>query len=115
NAHFNTVTVDGVIEADTIRIANLEGLDYEERLDDLDSRVSDLEAAVGQGSFDLDELEVGSLTVSLDMFVGGGLTVSGNAVFNGTAIFDQIATFNSTAMFQSDLQVLGIATFNNDA
>ena len=113
-ANFKSIVVEGVIEADTIRVANLEGLDYEDRLDDLDSRVGALEAGNGQG-VDLDSLEVGALQVSLDLLVNGGITINGNAVFNGTALFDQLVTFNNDVHFGGDLQVLGTATFNNSA
>lgn len=109
SAHFSSMVVDGVIEADTIRVANIEGLDYEQRIESLEDRVATLEGLGSSSNIDLNNLTVGALTVDLNLLANSGLTVMGNAHFAGNALFDQLVTFGGSVMFN------GTATFNNDA
>ncbi len=108
NTHFNSMVVDGVIEADTIRVANIEGLDYAQRIESLEGRVAALEGLGGGTNIDLSNLTVGALTVDLNLLANSGLTVMGNAHFAGNALFDQLVTFGGNVSFG------GTATFNND-
>ncbi len=71
--------------------------------------------AEASGIINLSNLNIQTVTVTLDLSVGGmlyargGLTVDGLAQFNGESIFDKLVTF------KTDINLEGRATFNNDA
>src|SRR5205807_825208 len=78
-------------------------------IDNLNNRVTHLEANQGQGStglvdadgnpVDFNNLAVGDLTVDLDLIVKGALTINGPSTFNGTALFQGDTTFNGHVTF----------------
>lgn len=120
------VVINGRLKADKITANQIEGLEI---LTDKINRLtvsqnqsqSRLEAPGSNYNIDLNNLEIQSLNVALNLSVGGsltlagGLSVDGPARFNGETIFDRLVTFGGKSLFRGDAEFAGRAIFNNDS
>ena len=89
------------------QITNLEN-----RVTNLETDVADLKgqpASTTTESIDLENLEVGTMTVELDLIVQGALVV------NGPATFAEAVRFQSDATFDGNVAVNGTLTLNKDS
>lgn len=105
----------------------------------LDSRLDELELSINQNSdegldddqqnavgptagleINLESVEFESVTVSLNLEVGGdikangGLTVTGLTTLNGKSVFNDLANFMDNVIFSKDVEFQGRASFNSD-
>ncbi|HVE81114.1 MAG TPA: MerR family DNA-binding transcriptional regulator [Candidatus Dormibacteraeota bacterium] len=104
---------NGAIGEDLTSITN--------RIEELESKVEGLSGAkesdtsgASSTETDLQSLNAQSLTVAMDLSVGGGLTVNGPARFKGESFFEKIATFFGNVLFNADVEFAGRPTFNSD-
>ncbi len=115
----NIYTLKGLIELNQKvgdismeQFEQIDGLDV--KLSALETRVNSLEQSQASNTgpsqqIDLENLTVGNLNITLDMFTEGALVVKGSSTFQGTALFEQLATFNG------DVQLNGLTSFNGEA
>lgn len=112
------------ITADTIKANKIEGLEI------LVGKLTGKPVKTSSGSTDssvtteainMDNFVVKTATVSKDLnidgvlFANGALEVAGPVKFLGTSIFYRLATFVDSVIFQSDVEIEGRLTQNNDA
>lgn len=104
NVSANTLTVNGVLEAGTIRADRIEGLEYNGRFESLEARVNQLEqrpaATPSQpaGSPAEPQVDLNNLTV-------GNLTVNGAATFKNSVAFEQGATITGDVAIAGSTEV----------
>ena len=69
----------------------------------------------------VEQLEIKSAKVALDLsingslFANGGLTVNGDAEFKGNVVMYKLVTFIEKSVFNNDVSFVGKATFNSDS
>jgi len=112
-----SLTVNGVLEAGTIRADHIEGLDYVGRFESLEERVSTIEqqqtanndqtTSESQQQIDLENLTAGNFTAT------GSTTLNGSTLIRGEVSFDKIASFASDVTINGKTEVEGL-TVNTD-
>lgn len=114
------INVDGVLEVGTLRVKNVEGLDYQGRIDDLENQLATVEdrlAAVEQNqsqNINLSDLSVGKLTASGDTSLQGltvnlDLVAKGSMIVEGQATFKEAVRFEKNVLLDGEINVLGYA------